>query len=270
VDIQAYIASGKLELFVLGELGEREREEVLRMARLYPEIRKELDQIEEAMFQLDEMMGKAPSPAVRSRIFDTLSKDLAAAKAIQDKQLGTATASLRPWKTYFAAASVVAILAIFTALYFLLQYREANEKYLSLAQEQEYLAAEIDQLKAGFEQSEAQLETLLAGEFQKVQMKGKDLPLQKDALVDVWWDPASQNVFVSVNTLDALDGDFDYQLWAIGDQGPVGIGLVRADQRFTLQQMDAVAAAGAFAVTIEPKGGSQSPTLEKLVVIGTV
>ena len=47
MDIQSYIASGKLELFLLGELTEREREEVLALAKAYPEIQKELEELEE-------------------------------------------------------------------------------------------------------------------------------------------------------------------------------------------------------------------------------
>ncbi|MFN3801897.1 MAG: anti-sigma factor, partial [Belliella pelovolcani] len=61
MDIQAYISSGKLELFVLGELSVREQEEVMKLAEQYPEIRKELDQIEEAMFAFDNLSGKALS-----------------------------------------------------------------------------------------------------------------------------------------------------------------------------------------------------------------
>lgn len=270
MDIQAYIASGKLELFVLGELSEREREEVLKMARLYPEIRKELDQIEEAMFQLDEMTGKSPSAAVRTKIFQTLSEEVDNKTSSTGKALDSKTVSIQPWKTYFAAASVVAVLAISTAIYYIMQYRDANQRYVSLVLEQQYMAGEIDRFKTNLERTDAQLETLLTGNYQRIQMKGQDLPMQKDAAVDVWWDPAVQKVFVSVNTLAGLEDAYDYQLWAIGDQGPVGIGLVSADEKFSLQQMQAVAAAGAFAITIEPKGGSQSPTLEKLVVIGNV
>jgi len=47
----------------------------------------------------------------------------------------------------------------------------------------------------------------------------------------------------------------------------VGIGLVNADHKFSLQQMKTVAAVGAFTITIEPMGGSESLTLEKLMVL---
>lgn len=75
---------------------------------------------------------------------------------------------------------------------------------------------------------------------------------------------------MAVNNLNELSEEFDYQLWVIGDQGPIGIGLVNERKKMTLQQMQAVAQAGTFAITIEPKGGSESPTLDKLVVIGNV
>jgi anti-sigma-K factor RskA len=101
-------------------------------------------------------------------------------------------------------------------------------------------------------------------------MKGEGFEIQKDAAVDVWWDKGSSSVYISVNNLSGLEDQYDYQLWAIEEQGPVGIGLVDAGQKFSLQQMQAVASAGAFAITIEPKGGSESPTLEKLVVLGNV
>lgn len=67
-----------------------------------------------------------------------------------------------------------------------------------------------------------------------------------------------------------LKEQYNYQLWAISAQGPIVIGPVNAGQKFSLQQMQAVGSAGAFAITIKPKGGSENPTLEKLVVLGNV
>ena len=52
MDIQDYISSGKLELFVLGDLNETEQQEVLAMAKKYPEIEQEIIAIEEAYITL--------------------------------------------------------------------------------------------------------------------------------------------------------------------------------------------------------------------------
>ena len=50
--------------------------------------------------------------------------------------------------------------------------------------------------------------------------------MQEDALVDVYWDQNSQEVLLSINQLAHLDGNNDYQLWTLGDEGSAGLGLV--------------------------------------------
>lgn len=275
MDIKAYISTGKLELFVLGELSEREREEVIRLANEYPEIRAELDQIEEMFFEFDDKTGKAPSAKVKTKIFDSLENDFAAAEkptaSLRSEAKPAAKGvAMTPWKSYFAAACVTTVIATIAAIFFAVQYKDVDNRFTALLQEQSQLAEALDQYKVNFEETDAQLEALLAGNYERIPMKGEPFDIQKDARIDVWWDQDAASVFISVNRLADLDENKDYQLWAIGDDGPVGIGLINAERKYSLQQMQAVAAAGAFAVTIEPKGGSESPTLENLVVIGNV
>ncbi|MCH7402466.1 anti-sigma factor domain-containing protein [Belliella kenyensis] len=278
MDIRAYISSGKLELYLLGELSEREQEEVVKLAATYPEIKQELEQLEDALFAFDSISGPALSAGMKDRVMQSWEEEvnsdsiLPKSLVLERKEEITEAKSVKiaPWKTYAAAASIVAVMASIIAIYFANRYFDTDQRLMALVEERAVLAQELDQYKVNYEQVDGQLETLLAGNFQRVPMKGDGFEMQKDAQVDVWWDQNAESVFISVNTLNELDENSDYQLWAIGDDGPVGIGLVNAGQKFSLQQMQAVAAAGAFAITIEPKGGSESPTLEKLVVLGPV
>ncbi|WP_111672371.1 anti-sigma factor [Algoriphagus litoralis] len=276
MDIQSYIASGKLELFLLGELTEREREEVLTLAKAYPEIQKELDELEEAMFSFDHLTGPTPSKEIKSRIFESLEsdfkKDLTGTeeKVSVTAPIDTKVVKLSPWKGFAVAASLVAVLASTAAIYFAGKYYEVDEQFTALLQDQQVMADNLNQVKLQYEETDNRLDRLVAGDFKRVEMKGEGFDMQKDAKVDVFWDQSKQEVFVAVNNLNSLSAEFDYQLWAIGKDGPVGIGLVNPGEKFTLQQMQAVAEAGVFAITIEPKGGSKAPTLEKLVVLGEV
>ena len=276
MDIQSYIASGKLELFLLGELTEREREEVLTLAKKYPEIQRELDELEEAMFSFDQLTGPTPSKEIKSRIFDSLESDFQNdATGTEEKvsvaaPIDTKVVKLSPWKGFAVAASLVAVLASTAAIYFAGKYYEVDEQFTALLQDQQVMADNLNQVKLQYEETDNRLDRLVAGDFKRVEMKGEGFDMQKDAKVDVFWDQSKQEVFVAVNNLNSLSAEFDYQLWAIGKDGPVGIGLVNPAEKFTLQQMQAVAEAGVFAITIEPKGGSKAPTLEKLVVLGEV
>lgn len=272
MDIQSYIASGKLELFLLGELNEREREEVLAMAKLHPEIQQELDELEEAMFAFDDLSAPAPSPNVKNRIFSTLDSEFIEKETTSEspKAEEKKIVNIFPWKSFAVAASIVAILASAAAIFYANKFHERDAQFTALLQDQSVMADNLNQVKLDYEKADSQLDKMIAGNFKRVEMKGEGFEMQKDAKVDVFWDKDAQEVFVAVNILNSLGEEFDYQLWAIGDDGPIGIGLVNPGEKLSLQQMDAVAQAGAFAITIEPKGGSKSPTLEKLVVLGEV
>ncbi len=272
MDIQSYIASGKLELFLLGELNEREREEVLALSRQYPEIQQELNELEEAMFALDELTGTKPSAKVKDKIFASLESEFKKEETVKPTAapLETKVVKLSPWKPFAVAASLVAVIASALAIFYANKFYERDQQFTALMQEQSVMADNLNQVKLDYEQKDTQLERIIAGDFKRVEMKGEGFDMQKDAKVDVFWDQNAKEVFVAVNNLNSLSEEYDYQLWAIGDDGPIGIGLVNPGEKLTLQQMDAVAQAGAFAITIEPKGGSESPTLEKLVVLGEV
>ncbi|HEY4654886.1 MAG TPA: anti-sigma factor, partial [Cyclobacteriaceae bacterium] len=60
-----------------------------------------------------------------------------------------------------------------------------------------------------------------------------------------------------------------YQLWGIVDGKPVDAGVFDSDAD-GLIPMQRIRGASAFAVTIEPRGGNQQPTLSTLQVIGNV
>jgi len=273
VDIQSYISSGKLELFLLGELTEREREEVIDFAKRYPEIQQELDDLQETMFAFDNMTGVAPSQEVKEKIFSTLESDFILKEAPKPTAVPADAKVVpisSPWKPFAIAASIAAIVASGAAFYYAGKYEERNDQFTALLQDQSVMADNLNQVKQEYDQKDSQLDKMIAGDFKRVVMKGEGFDMQKDARVDVLWDQNAQEVFIAVNNLNDLSDEFDYQLWAIGDDGPVGIGLVNSGEKLTLQQMEAVAQAGAFAITIEPKGGSKAPTLEKLVVLGEV
>jgi anti-sigma-K factor RskA len=261
----------------LGELTEREREEVIAMAKAYPQIQGELEALEKSMFAFDELTGKTPSPQVKEKIFESLEEDFKSEPPVKKEipipnlaPAETKVVKLSPWKPFAIAASLVAVLASAAAIYFAGKFYETDQKFTALLQDQQVMADNLNQVKLQYEETDSRLDRLVSGDFRRVEMKGETLPMQKDAKVDVFWDQKAQEVFVAVNNLNSLSDEFDYQLWAIGKNGPVGIGLVNPGEKFTLQQMQAVAEAGAFAITIEPKGGSKAPTLEKLVVLGEV
>lgn len=58
--IEAYISSGVIESFVLGQLNESETKELLQYAEEHEEVRKAIDEAEETLFALGQEGSIAP------------------------------------------------------------------------------------------------------------------------------------------------------------------------------------------------------------------
>jgi anti-sigma-K factor RskA len=81
-------------------------------------------------------------------------------------------------------------------------------------------------------------------------------------VASVAYDPATRRALVTCENFTAPAGH-DYELWAIRASGPESLGLVRADTggRAQIRIPDAgdPATLGAFAVSLEARGGAPTP-----------
>lgn len=88
-------------------------------------------------------------------------------------------------------------------------------------------------------------------------------------LANVYWDN-NKKVHLKVNNLPAAPEGKQYQLWAIVDGKPVNAGMFDQDQSDKIQDMKVIENPQAFAITLEKKGGSATPTMEAMYVMGAV
>jgi anti-sigma-K factor RskA len=74
---------------------------------------------------------------------------------------------------------------------------------------------------------------------------------------------------IIVDDLPALGDNEDYQLWYIGEAGPVSAGTFDSEGSGTVWRvLDGTMSAGdTVGVTVEPKGGSEQPTTDPIVAI---
>jgi anti-sigma-K factor RskA len=86
--------------------------------------------------------------------------------------------------------------------------------------------------------------------------------------VTVYWDTTSRDVYLMVNNLPQPASNEQYQLWALLDNQPIDLGVFEVKQEKFLIRMKNVQNAQAFAITLEPKGGSANPSLNKMYVVG--
>lgn len=72
MNIEEYISSGILEMYAMGQCTPAEQQEVEAMVKLYPEIAKELAEIEATLEQVSQSQSIAPPAHLKTQILDKI------------------------------------------------------------------------------------------------------------------------------------------------------------------------------------------------------
>ena len=94
------------------------------------------------------------------------------------------------------------------------------------------------------------------------------VPGKEGNLATVYWNPKTNEVYLLNNSLVKTPQGKQYQLWAIIDGKPVDAGVISNCDGVC--KMKNISNAQAFAVTLEQEGGSPTPTLTAMFVVGKV
>ncbi|WP_113652515.1 anti-sigma factor [Pedobacter namyangjuensis] len=272
-EVKAYIESGILELYVLGQLSARECNEVEDMANRHPEVRAEITAIELAMeaYALDNAVE--PSVDLSDKIFSKIETANASAPAepkIIPMYEGSNDSKVKRLKYALVACSILLAISLGALFSAHNELNVAKDQILALNTDKDQFAKTVSKLefdKAGMENRIAMTET---SEWTTVKLAGVNkTPAAKMA---VYWNKANKNVVINYAAMDLPKADtgHEYQLWALVDGKPISLGVFNENSAEAVKQMETIQKAQAFAVTIEPTGGSVNPTMEKMVVMGAV
>jgi len=263
VDIREYIESGVLELYVYDQLSDSERIQVEDVCAEYPEVKTELNAIQAAVNGYATSQSRNPDPALRDKILSQL--DLQGYHEPKVIPMNASTGANYRW---LAAASVA--LFIISGIVNVYQYNnyqnlsgqlaDLQSKTSVLADNNTHLTKQISTISDDLTavSSPTNVRVLLAG-----------LPLSPAAKALIFWDKERKATYINTADLPPLAQEKQYQLWAIVDGKPVDLGVLPNERSQTaLIKVKDVSEPQAFAITIEPKGGSVNPTMDQMVVLG--
>jgi len=270
-DIKAYIESGILELYILGDVSPEEKLQVEAMALKHPAIKAELDEIERSMELYAGKNAVEPAEHLRERILNSVltnfGDDSTFDKGVDESRDNivpfAASKATNFYKYAFAAclALLLASAVVLVSMYNKLQ--DSNNTIAALQSDKQHFANTVS-LKEG------ELEVLQDASFKflKLQATAK---APTGSQITVAWSPAKKKVWIDMKSLKMPENDKEhqYQLWALVAGKPVDLGVFDANTDTTdMKEMKSIASADAFAVTLEPKGGSPTPTMDQMMVIG--
>ncbi len=282
-NLKAYIESGVLELYVLGDLSPEETLKVEELASQHQEIRDELAAIEYAMEEFAIQNAVQPPADVETKLFQKLGIYLeeetnsvaelplqAEPKIVKLDNSDIKVRSLR-----YALVACVALLLISTAALFITYSKltDAHDQIASLNLDKEKFAGVVSKLEFTNQGLNNIVEMNESKDWATIKMQGQAISPQSK--MNVYWNKKDKSVLINYLAMDLpkADAQHEYQLWALVNGKPVSLGVfgkTDSTSREALLKMQTIQEAQAFAVTLEPMGGSVNPTMEKLTVMGGV
>lgn len=284
MDVQRYISSGIIESYVAGLATDQEVRELQAAIAQYPEIKAAADAAQLDMERYITMLSVEPPPAVKDRIFQILNNEgvetavpvTGSSSSSSDESIfyeeepAKVISAARKWQWVAAAAVVGLITSVAFNVTYLNSTNEWKGKYEALLVEQTKVLAQNEVYQTQLKQSDDLLAMVRNPDVKAVKMftASKDRP---NLLATVFWNPKTKDVVLTVNNLPEPAADQQYQLWAIVNGVPVDAGVFEmGDTAKGFQKMKAIEGAQMFAVTLEKKGGSPTPTLTAMYVAGKV
>lgn len=264
MEAREYIESGILELYVFGILNEAETEEVGNMATRHPEIKEEILSIEKAVISLSFSMSPYLSAANYDRIRTQLLEKHNITEGVVEMKPRNTVALFIGW-----AAAVVLMIGVG---YQYTQLDQAKEQIVTTESEKTAIEKELNALEIDKQKTESVLAIIRDDNNTVVALGGQ--AVSPDSKAKVYWNKNTQSVYVDARGLPEPPEGMVYQVWALklNPLTPTSIGLLD-DFKSNDARLFAVSNTGeaeAFGITLEPAGGSPTPTLEQLYTLGKV
>lgn len=262
MEAQEYIDSGILELYVYGLLTETENLEIAEMAKKSPEVEKEIISIEKAIVALSSSFSPFHSVANFEKIKARL--ELKHGKVVEMKPASN-------WTQYVGWAAAALLLLGFG--YQTLELTKTKEAITTVGTEKSKIEKEYAFL--GEQNKEITKSLTIVRDIKNTGVTLGGQAASPTSFAKVYWNKETKTTYIDAAGLPEPPKGMVYQVWALKLSPvltPTSIGLL-SDFEGNSQKIFAVDRtneAEAFGITLEPAGGSLTPTMTQLYTLGKV
>ena len=257
--MEEFIESGILESYVYGLLSEEENNEVQKMINKHDEVKKEVEAIEQSVYRL----STGTAPYLSALNYEKIKNKIG---------LNPKVIPLKPNRllVYSGWAASLAF-AIGTYVIFN-KYQSTQSQVEIVSTDNEKLKNEIELITNKNQDYTEILNFIRRKNVENVELGGQ--AVSPSSFAEVFWDKNSQKVIIDASGLPAPPEGKVYQVWSLklDPLTPTSIGLLEdfANNSTKLFEVNDVNDAEGFGITLEPEGGSITPTMEQLYTLGTI
>ncbi len=204
--VKQFLASGKLEEYVLGILDPNDLEEVLRYIKKYPAVNEEYQVLQDQLETLSVQQSVQAPIGMKSKIMESL----------PDKKIAVKTSKI-PWSSFLLA---LATLAIFVTLW---AKKNSDDQLKSITAEYKILASECEERNKQFEKQSELMAFYNSPQTLRYDMEGNQLAPNFKAMVFVN-EPIGKAMLKPANSL-TLPSNKCLQLWGDlnGEMIPIAV-----------------------------------------------
>lgn len=263
MDINAYISSGIIEQYALGNTTLEETSILECVMKHNSEVKTAVMEAQITLGDLAMVQSVTPPKDLKMKIasrLDFKSSENVLPSETEVIQLQKSTTNVADSKTKSANFWMIAatLLLLVSLGWNVLNTASKNTEI-------EDLASKNELLKTQFDAVEQQNNILINAD--KIKLLGVET--HPNLYATILYSSDNQ-VFLQLDNLPQAPSGKEYQLWAIVNGLPIDLGMYDQSISAKLQPMKSVQNPQVFAITLENKGGSPTPTMEQMYVLGKV
>ncbi|OBQ55809.1 anti-sigma factor [Tamlana sp. s12] len=252
--VQAFLNSGLLDKYLLGDTSSEETKQVESYISRYPEVQNAYNTLQ---FNL-EVVAKSQAIEAPKHILDSILDELDEKPVIELKP----QKKYKKWYKFSVAASIAALIFAGTSFIFYNQNQKLSQENQVVVEEIFDLRSDIDKHNEMLDSMMRQLLKLNNPETEKYIISGNERA--KDLKTVAYINAKEKTSMIDVVSLPQLPEEQCYQIWAELQGKMVNLGILdKADRK--LRNIPYMEDVQGLSITIEPKGGNNVASKENSV-----
>lgn len=255
MDRKSLLENGILEQYLLGELNAQECEKIEQLLTSDIELKKHFDLLEEDFEKLGLDNAISPPHQIKTQLINAIKTN--------KPKVGDVIAlpQTSNTKLYFRLVASVAALLVVGSFWMYSELNAVKEQLQTVEADKTELNSRIEFLNSELKNKQSLLAAIANPDtYQYILQGNASLP---DAKVVSYVNHKTKSVILNTERLPQLDADHDYQMWADVEGEMINMGVIPKTKN--LMAMTYIDHAESLNITIEPAGGNDHPTVERLV-----
>ncbi len=256
------ITSGNLEMYVCGALPPEEALEIERAISAYPEVKREVELIEESLVHLAETVA----PPLQAMTWTHILNSIRNLNNTNDSKVRSLN---WPAITGWAAA----IIFMGGIMWMLKQTNDLNDSLQVTTTENTILKEDKANAENQLVENNEILEVLRSKKYQSYTLPGNQA-VAPEAFAKVYLNKTENVAYIDIKGLPTPPRGKVYQVWSLKMEPltPTSVGLISSENKTSegIYKFVNFPNPEAFGITLEPEGGSETPTLSQLYTLGMI